>query len=227
MAGHLPSHPKSSHNSTDQNCHKRLYESLRNKNVPFILKGDSEWDKLTASFNVRLHYEPLLVVVPQTTQHISHAIICASDYGIHFQAKSGGHSYASFSNGGVDGIMIIHLCNFGDVAVDQDTGIAKVGGGTRLGPLGHAVWEQGRRALAHGTCSAVGIGGHYSHGGYGHFSRHWGLAMDHIVALDVVLADGSLVFADKDSHTDVFYVSLEDCRKIDVVYMADSSGRRL
>jgi len=43
------------------------------------------------------------------------------------------------------------------------------------------------------------------HGGYGYDSRKWGLALDHIVALDVVLADGTQVHANSTSYPDVFY----------------------
>ena len=42
-------------------------------------------------------------------------------------------------------------------------------------------------------------------GGYGHTSRNWGLALDHIVAADVVLADGSLVHASDTEYPDIFW----------------------
>lgn len=67
------------------------------------------------------------------------------------------------------------------------------------------MWDQGKRGISHGTCPGVGIGGHFTHGGYGHTSRNWGLALDHIVAAEVVLADGTLVKATKDAHSDVFW----------------------
>lgn len=196
----------STHSPLSTSPRDHIFESLSRKDVPFIRRDDPTWKTYAQTYNQRLYYEPLVIVIPETAQHISDAVVCASDHDIKVQAKCGGHSYASFSNGGADGAMVVHMCNFRSLSVDQVTGIAKVGGGTRLGPLGLAVWEQGRRALAHGTCSAVGIGGHYTHGGYGHFSRAWGLAMDQIVALDVVLADGSLVHADAAHHADIFDV---------------------
>jgi hypothetical protein len=36
-------------------------------------------------------------------------------------------------------------------------------------------------------------------------SRNWGLALDHIVAADVVLADGSLVHASPSNNTEIFW----------------------
>ncbi|KAK8112729.1 carbohydrate-binding module family 18 [Apiospora sp. TS-2023a] len=85
--------------------------------------------------------------------------------------------------------------------------VARVGGGVRLGNLALRLFNQGDRALAHGTCPSVGIGGHFTHGGYGHCSRAWGLAMDQIVGMDIVLADGRLVHADEGENEDLFYAS--------------------
>lgn len=49
----------------------------------------------------------------------------------------------------------------------SDTFIAKAGGGQRLGNVATAIYDQGKRALPHGTCAGVGVGGHALHGGYG------------------------------------------------------------
>ena len=43
------------------------------------------------------------------------------------------------------------------------------------------------------------------HGGYGHASHSWGLALDMLVSAQVVLADGSVVIANKTSHSDLFW----------------------
>lgn len=85
------------------------------------------------------------------------------------------------------------------------TFIAKIGAGQRLGNIAIGLYNQGKRALPHGTCTGVGIGGHALHGGYGYDSREWGLTLDHIVALDVVLANGTQVHATASSYPDVFY----------------------
>lgn len=55
---------------------------------------------------------------------------------------------------------------------------------------------------------SVGIGGHFTHGGYGHDSRMWGLALDTIVGLDVVLANGSFVHATSTAYPEIYYVSI-------------------
>lgn len=102
--------------------------------------------------------------------------------------------------------MIIALESFQDISVEKN-GVATVGAGVRLGNLALGIYNQARRALPHGTCPGVGIGGHFSHGGYGYDSRKWGLALDTIVGLDVVLANGSYIHATSTAHPDIYYVS--------------------
>jgi FAD/FMN-containing dehydrogenase len=46
--------------------------------------------------------------------------------------------------------------------------------------------------IPHGECPLVNIGGHAQTGGYGHFDRSFGLALDHVMAITMVLADGSI-----------------------------------
>lgn len=101
--------------------------------------------------------------------------------------------------------MVINLEPMQDVKLDTTTNIAKVGGGNRLGNLAKAIYDQGKRALPHGTCAGVGVGGHFTHGGYGHTSRHWGIALDTIVGADVVLANGTFIHATKTEYPSVFW----------------------
>jgi hypothetical protein len=100
--------------------------------------------------------------------------------------------------------MMIDLQSLQTVSVDQ-AGVATVGGGVRLGNLANGIWNSGQRALAHGTCPGVGIGGHFTHGGYGHTSRNYGLAMDQIIAADIVLANGTLIKATSSQSPDIFW----------------------
>lgn len=131
------------------------------------------------------------------------------------QARSGGHSYASFSTGGQDGTLVIDLASLNGVSVFRD-GSASIDGGVRLGNLDEALFNQGRRAMSHGTCSNIGIGGHITHGGYGYDSRLWGLALDHITALECVLADGSIKYVSPNNEEDLYWVSFQHDRCLKV-----------
>ena len=181
-----------------------LTDCLSGKNVPISLVSSSNFPQLSKPYNLRLPYTPAVIVLPTTTQHVSDAVTCAGQNSVKVQARGGGHSYASFSLGGQSGSMMIDLSSFQNISLDANN-IAKVGGGLRLGNLALGLYNQGQRALPHGTCPGVGLGGHGTQGGYGYASRAWGLTLDNIVGLDVVLANGSFVHATSTAYPDIYY----------------------
>ena len=59
----------------------------------------------------------------------------------------------------MDGSVVIDMSNFKQLSVDPTTFIATIGPGNRLGDIALGLNNAGR-ALPHGTCPYVGIGGH-------------------------------------------------------------------
>ena len=181
-----------------------LINCLNNAKVPITIPGDDLYTNESYAFNIRLQYKPAAVALPATPDDVSAAVICAKDNGVKVQAKGGGHSYTSYSSGGQNGSLVLSMEKFGNVTLDSNY-VAAVGAGQRLGNMALAIYNQSHRALPHGSCPGVGIGGHATHGGYNYPSRKWGLTLDTIVGLDVVLANGSFVRASEDESPDLFY----------------------
>jgi len=82
-----------------------LFDCLNTKKVPTSWISSPNYENLTEPFNLRLVYKPVVVILPTTNKHVQDAVVCASKSKVKVQAKSGGHSYASFSSGGKDGSM--------------------------------------------------------------------------------------------------------------------------
>ncbi|PFH63398.1 hypothetical protein XA68_12362 [Ophiocordyceps unilateralis] len=181
--------------ATDKAC---LQECLQSTGVPSFFKDQAEFANLSSPYNVRLPFTPAAVVTAASADHVSEAVKCA------VQARSGGNSYASHSLGGQNGSLIIDLASMNQVKVNEDMS-AEVGGGVRLGNLDRALFDQGKRAMSHGTCANVGFGGHSLHGGYGYDSRLWGLSLDHIQSVQVVLANGTISDASPTQNEDLFW----------------------
>lgn len=57
--------------------------------------------------------------------------------------------------------------NFKQFSMDKQNWIATLGAGHVLGDVTKMLLENGQRAMAHGTCPQVGIGGHATIGGLG------------------------------------------------------------
>ncbi|CEL51914.1 6-hydroxy-D-nicotine oxidase OS=Arthrobacter oxidans PE=1 SV=2 [Rhizoctonia solani AG-1 IB] len=137
-------------------------------------------------------------------QDIQNYVRCAATYGVAVASRSGGHSYASYGVGGQNGSLVVDLSKLKSVSFDG-RGNAKIQTGNRLGDIAQALWDNGQRALPHGTCPYVGSGGHAAFGGFGPFSRVVGLLHDHITAAEVVLADGTLTTASAKKNPELFW----------------------
>jgi hypothetical protein len=99
----------------------------------------------------------------------------------------------------------VDLKNFQDFNMDTTTWEATIGAGTLLSDVTSKLLAAGNRAIAHGTCPQVGIGGHATMGGLGPMSRMWGSAMDHVIEVQVILANATVVTASPIQNPDVFW----------------------
>lgn len=162
----------------------------------------SAWVK---PYNLDVPVAPIAVIRPSSAQDVSAAIKCAVASGVHVQAKSGGHSYANFGLGGDAGGLMIDLVKLQSFKMDTNTWQATFGSGFLLGDLDKYLHANGKRAMPHGTCPGVGIGGHATIGGLGPSSRMWGGALDQVLEVEVVTADGSIKRANENQNSDLFW----------------------
>lgn len=125
---------------------------LSDSNVPQEIPGTESFTQAIIPMNIRLNYTPIAFAVPTTVPQVQSAVNCAAQYGVKVNPKSGGHSYASHSLGGEDGHLVVDLKYFDSVELNNSTGLATVGPGTRLGNLALELYSQGGRAIAHGVC---------------------------------------------------------------------------
>jgi FAD/FMN-containing dehydrogenase len=127
-------------------------DCLQAANVPVDARNSAEWKQDARPFNQRLPYTPAAIAVPTTVEHIQAAVSCAAKVGVKVNAKSGGHSYASFGLGGEDGHLVVELDRMYNVTLDPQTNIATVQPGARLGHIATVLYREGKRAFSHGTC---------------------------------------------------------------------------
>ena len=190
--------------TSESNLAKALGAALGNNASLYALPNHLLYlEEHVKRYNLDVKTTPAAVTYPKTTAQVAAIVKVAVENGLKVQPRSGGHSYANFSC--PDRGILVDLKHFKQYSIDTTTWRATVGAGTALGDLTKSMYNSHQRAMAHGVCPQVGIGGHATIGGLGPSSRLWGAALDHVEEVEVVLADSSIVCASETQHSDLFW----------------------
>lgn len=126
---------------------------LQSAGINTVSPSTSGFTQDALAFNRRFEYTPAAIVFPQSAQDVAAAVKCAaaSNGTVPVAARSGGHSYGAFGLGGQDGALVVDLSQMKNIVVNSDE-TATFQTGNRLGDVALALFNNGGRALAHGTC---------------------------------------------------------------------------
>ena len=176
--------------------------------IPTSLAGDAVEPGDIGYVRFRSNYlrggAPGLILRPGNVEEVAEALAYArSNPDVPLGIRSGGHGISgrSTNNGGI----VIDMGKINGIEiVDPATRRVRLGPGARWGDVAAALAPHGW-ALSSGDYGGVGVGGLATAGGIGWLVREHGLTIDHLRAAEVVLADGSLVRASEDEHSDLFW----------------------
>ena len=144
---------------------------------------------------------PRAVVHCRTAVDVQAAIRVARDSGLALSVRGGGHDWAGRAL--CDGIVIDVSAMNGTVITADRRSARIAGGASALDVLG--VTDPHGLAAVTGSCGAVGMAGFTLGGGYGPCIGRFGLALDNLLAAEVVLADGRVVTASGTSEPELFW----------------------
>jgi FAD binding domain len=148
---------------------------------------------------------PNAVFFPEDAEDVVFAVQFANEKSYKIAIRAGGHSWAAWSVR--DEGILLDLVHLNQIEFDQETNIAKaqpaVKGGLELRPF----LQTYDRMFPGGHCPTVGIGGFLLQGGQGWNARGWGWAAEFVVGIDVVTANGEMVFADENQNTDLYWAA--------------------
>ncbi|KAL5578148.1 hypothetical protein UlMin_019847 [Ulmus minor] len=138
--------------------------------------------------------KPLLIVAPTHVSHIQASITCSKIHGLEVRIRSGGHDYDGLSYVSNSPFIIIDMFNLRTISVNLEDETAWVDSGATLGELYHEIAEKSNvHGFPAGVCPTVGVGGHFSGGGYGNLMRKYGLSVDNVIDAKIVDVHGRVL----------------------------------
>ncbi|MEU3356045.1 FAD-binding protein [Streptomyces sp. NPDC037389] len=140
--------------------------------------------------NARFVGKPDYIRVADTTGQVVEAVQQAVREGRRIAVRSGGHCFENF----VDDPSVkalIDLSSMNAVHYDASRRAFAVEPGALLGQVYRRLFTEWGVAIPAGATAEVGVGGHVLGGGYGALSRRYGLSVDHLYGVEVVVVDAS------------------------------------
>lgn len=169
--------------------------------------GQSAYNASIASyFDGKSRLSPNCIVQPTCAEDVSTVVKVLTAASLlktcQFAVRSGGHTpIPGFNN--VDDGVTIDLLHMNGTTYDAEKEVASILPAARWGSVYETLEPLGRMA-AGGRGSTVGVGGFLLGGGISHYAPRVGLSCDNVINFEVVLADGRIVNANKNTNGDLF-----------------------
>ncbi|MFD1937948.1 FAD-binding oxidoreductase [Nonomuraea mangrovi] len=167
-----------------------------------ITADHTDYDTARAVWNGAVDRRPRVIARCGGTADVAAAMRFARDHDLEIAVRGGGHNVAGTA--ACDDGIVIDLSAMRAVWVDPAGRTARVQGGALWGDVDHETQTHGL-ATTGGIVSHTGVAGLTLGGGIGFLMRKHGLAVDNLLAAEVVTAEGGIVRASADEHPDLFW----------------------
>ena len=169
---------------------------------PVVQPDDPAYDEVRSLYNGMIDKRPRLIAQCVDAADVISAVKFGRDHGLLVAIRGGGHNGPGF--GSCDDGLVIDLSLMKSVRVDPTSRTVRVEPGCTSGDVDHATHAFGL-AVPFGIVSTTGVAGLTLGGGTGYLTRKYGLTIDNLLQVDIVLADGRLVTASPNEHPDLFW----------------------
>jgi FAD/FMN-containing dehydrogenase len=167
-----------------------------------IRPGDVRYDEARKVYNGMIDKRPALMVRCKDVTDVITAINFGRTHRMPVAIRGGGHNGPGL--GTCDGGLVIDLSPMRAIQIDPSHNTVRVEGGCTWAEVDKATHEFGL-AVPSGIVSSTGVGGLALGGGTGYLSRQYGLTIDNLLGVELVLADGTCVTASTNENADLFW----------------------
>jgi FAD/FMN-containing dehydrogenase len=166
------------------------------------LPENPDYEAARGVWNGAFDRHPALIVRCAGVEDVIAAVHFAREQALPLSVRSGGHSVAGYGTN--EGGMVLDLSCMKAIRIDPERCTARIEPGLTWGEVSNALQPSGL-ALTAGDTATVGVGGLLLGGGIGWMVCKYGLAIDHLRAVELVTADGQFLRASADEHGELFW----------------------
>lgn len=181
----------------------KTFEDLRGSfRGELIQPADEAYVSARKVYNAMIDKRPRLIARCVDVADVIAAVNYGRENGLLTAIRGGGHNGGGL--GSCDDGLVIDLSRMKGIRVDPAARSVRVEGGCVWGDVDHATHAFGL-ATPCGFISSTGVAGLTLGGGIGYLTRKYGLTIDNLLAVDMVLPNGTFVQADSQRNPDLFW----------------------
>lgn len=195
--------------SADRPGTAAVFARLRN---PYYLGDEAGLTQALGWVDAWTSQPSVYAVAAESTADVVAAVDFARTHHLRLVVKGGGHSYHGASSA-VDSLLIwtrrLNAITVHDAFVAQGRSTAQpavsIGAGALWGQAYDTVAREAGRYVQGGGCLTVGVAGLVQGGGFGPFSKTYGLAAASLIEAEIVTADGDVRIANACTNPELFW----------------------
>ncbi len=169
------------------------------------LPGDPQYDDARRPWNLRTDDHPAAVAYPAFPDEVAELVRAARAAGLRVAPQGTGHGAPPLS-GQLGDAVLLRTSAMTEVRIDAANRTARVGAGVLWGDVVNRAGAA-RLACRHMSSPGVGVVGSSLGGGISWYGRAHGLQSGAVTAVEVVLADGSIVRATDRENSDLLWAA--------------------
>jgi FAD/FMN-containing dehydrogenase len=187
-----------------------IFKLLRN---PYAVGDDVALTENLGWVDAWISQPSTYAVAARNTEDVAAAVNFAREHDLRLAVKGGGHSYQGTSNA-ADSLLIwtrgMNAITLHDAFVAEGCGnnpqrAVTIEAGALWGHAYDAVAVKAGRYVQGGGCLTVGVAGLIQGGGFGSFSKNYGMAAASLLQAELVTADGAVRIANACTNADLFW----------------------
>jgi hypothetical protein len=167
-----------------------------------IQSGDAGYDAARRLYNAMIDKHPQLIARCVDVADVIAAVRYGVENKLLTAVRGGGHNGAGLAS--CDGGLVIDLSRMKGIRVNPAEKAVRVEAGCVWGDVDHATHAFGM-ATPCGFIASTGVAGLTLGGGMGYLTRRYGLTIDNLLSVDMVLADGRFLTANSKENSDLFW----------------------
>ena len=190
-------------NGQETNLKMELVAEFNNNlSGKLISSSDEEYDQVKQIWNGMHNKKPALIAQCMGVADVVAAVNFAREHNILVSVRGGGHNVSGSASN--DGGLMIDLSMMKGIRVDVNQKVVHAQGGVTIGELDRETQVFGLVAPS-GVVSTTGVAGLTLGGGIGWLRKKYGLAIDNLLSVDIVTANGEVLTANTDENEDLFW----------------------